>query len=255
MQPLGRNGVVIGTLFRSAGGAGSPISSLSAGEIDEIQTSRGQSLVRRHWGQYIALIEGSYGTWRIMRDPSGGFPCYYVRSHGVIFIFSHLNDCTSALPIKLSLNYSHLHSFLHLQRFMPRDTGFNEIESVHAGEAVDFGERAVTRTFLWTPASFCRSPAEHENIEESTLSMRDAVTKCVQSWATCRRSILHELSGGLDSSIVLACLAGAPAAPRVACCTHVTDSSEGDERCYARLMARRAHVPLVELPLRPRSWN
>lgn len=85
--------------------------------------------------------------------------------------------------------------------------------------------------------------------------MRHAVAKCVQSWAMCRRSILHELSGGLDSSIVLAHVASAPSAPRIACCTHVTDSSDGDERRYARLMARHARVPLVELPLRARSWN
>ena len=85
--------------------------------------------------------------------------------------------------------------------------------------------------------------------------MRRTVTQCVSSWAACRSSILHELSGGLDSSIVLACLAAAPSKPRVTCCTHVTDSPEGDERYYAHLMARHAHVPLTELPLRPRAWN
>lgn len=255
VQSLGHSGVVIGTLFRSAGGPGSPITSLSASEIDEIRTSQGDSLMHRHWGHYIALIEGRNGTWRVARDPTGAFPCYYVRSHGVVLIFSHLSDCASALPVRLSINRSHLHSFLQLQRFMPHDTGFNEIEAVHAGEAVDFGERATARTFLWEPASFCRSPAEHEDIEGSIVSMRHAVAKCVQSWAMCRRSILHELSGGLDSSIVLACVAGAPSAPRIACCTHVTESPDGDERRYARLMARHARVPLVELPLRARSWN
>lgn len=255
VQPLGRTGVVIGTLFRRDGGASSPISSLTVSEIEEIRKSRGTSLVHRHWGHYIALIGGSDGKWRIIRDPTGGFPCYYVRSHGVVFVFSHLNDCASVLPIKLSLNDSHLYSFLHLQRFPLRDTGFNEIEVIHAGEAVDFSKRATTRTFLWEPASFCRFPAEHENVEEGILSMRDAVMKCVHSWAACRPSILHELSGGLDSSIVLASLAAAPTAPRLTCCTHVTDCPEGDERNYARLMALHAHVPLVELPLRPAAWS
>jgi asparagine synthase (glutamine-hydrolysing) len=253
--PLGHKGTVIGTLFRNTGGASNPIGSLSAGDLDQVLISRGELLVSRYWGQYIAFIESSGGALRIIRDPTGGFPCYYVHSLGVVFIFSHLNDCAQMLPIKLSLNYSHLHSFLHFQRFVSRDTGFNEIEPIHAGEAVDFHGRNVTRTFLWKPASFCRSPAKHEDIGESVASMRDVVTKCVQSWAACRHTILHELSGGLDSSIVLACLAATPLAPRIACCTHVTDSPEGDERHYARLMARHAHVPLVELPLRPRTWN
>jgi len=255
VHSLGRNGVVVGTLFRNADGANGPISSLTSGEIREIQTSRGESLVRRHWGQYIALIEGYGGRWRIVRDPTGGFPCYYVRCNGVVFMFSHLHDCVSLLPLKLSLNYSHLHAFLRLQRFMSRDTGFNEIEAVHAGEAIDFGERTVSRRFLWEPASFCRHPDEHENIEESIVRMHDAVMKCVHAWAACRRSILHELSGGLDSSIVLAGLATSPTAPRLACCTHVTDACEGDERYYARLMASRVRVPLAELPARPRAWD
>jgi asparagine synthase (glutamine-hydrolysing) len=255
VSPLGHQGAVIGTLFRNSGGANGPIDSLSDGDTDEILMSRGELLVSRYWGQYVALIERPGRALRIVRDPTGGFPCYYVHSRGIVFAFSHLNDCASVLPIRLSVNYSHLHLFLRFQQFVARDTGFNEIASIHAGEAIDFQGQSVTRTSLWTPSSFCRSPARHEDIGESVLSMREAVTKCVQSWAACRSSILHELSGGLDSSIVLACLAAMPATPRIACCTHVTDSPEGDERYYARLMARHAHVPLAELPLRPRIWN
>lgn len=255
VHPLGHEGVVVGTLFRNANGASSPVTSLCNREVGEIHASRGGSLVHRHWGQYIALIEGCDGSVRIIRDPTGGLPCHYVRSSGVVFIFSHLNDCAPVLPIKLSLNYSHLHAFLHLQRFIPSDTGFNEVQAVHSGEAVDFSDRCITRTFLWRPASFCVSPAEHEDIAESILSLRNAVTRCVHGWAACRRSVLHELSGGLDSSIVLATLVSAPDAPKLTCCTHVTESSEGDERYYARLMADHVRVPLVELPVRPMRWN
>jgi asparagine synthase (glutamine-hydrolysing) len=255
VHSLGRNGVVVGTLFRNADGASGPISSLSPVEIREIQTSRGQSLVRRHWGQYIALIEGDEGRWRIVRDPTGSFPCYYVRCNGVVFMFSHLSDCVPLLPIKLSLNYSHLHGFLRSQRFVSRHTGFNEIEAVQAGEAIDFEEHTVSRTLLWRPTSFCRHPDKHENIEESIVRMHDVVTKCVHAWAACHGSILHELSGGLDSSIVLASLATSPSAPRLVCCTHVTDACEGDERHYARLMASRVRVPLAELAARPRAWD
>ncbi len=252
---LGAAGVIIGTLFRVADGTAKPISSLSPSEIDEAVSSGGDVLIRRHWGQYIAFLRTNDETWRVIRDPTGGFPCYYVQSRGTAIIFSHLNDCAPLLATTLTINYSHLHAFLHLHRFVPRDTGFNEIAAAHAGEAIDFRESTVTRSVLWEPASFCRSPGDHENVEENIASMRRTVTQCVSSWAACRNSILHELSGGLDSSIVLACLAAAPSKPRVTCCTHVTDSPEGDERYDAHLMARHAHVPLTELPLRPRAWN
>lgn len=252
---LGSSGVVMGTLFRTAGGASGPIASLSDGEVEETVTSRGDFLVRRHWGQYVAIIRNPDGIWRVVRDPTGGFPCYYVCSRGIVIIFSHLSDCARLLPTKLSVNYSHVHAFLDLHRVVPRDTGFNEIEAVHTGEAIDFRGGSATRCSLWDPLPFCCSPADHENAQEGTLRIREAVTKCVHSWAACRGSILHELSGGLDSSIVLACLAAAPSAPRIACCTHATDSPEGDERYYARLMAHHVHMPLIELQLRPKAWN
>lgn len=255
IHPLGQDGVIIGTLFHAAGGASSPIRSLCATEIKEITASRGDVLVRRLWGHYVALLKSATGVWRVIRDPTGGFPCYYAHAHGIAIVFSHLEDCARLLPTKLSINYPHLHAFLRLHRFVPSDTGFSEIATVQAGEAIDFRGGAITRTCLWDPASFCRHPADHELIEPSTASMREVVTKCVHSWAACRRSVLHELSGGLDSSIVLACLAAAPSAPNLACCTHVTDSPEGDERYYARLMANHVRVSLAELPLRPKAWS
>jgi asparagine synthase (glutamine-hydrolysing) len=255
IHSLGESGVLIGTLFHAAGGANGPTASLSAAEVEEVVASRGEVLVRRHWGHYVALMRPTDDTWRVMRDPTGGLPCYCVCSHRIALIFSNLDDCTTLLPKKLSINYSHLHAFLHLHRFVPRDTGFNEVEVIQAGEAADLRRGAVTRTFLWDPASFCSSPADYEDVAENVATMREVVTKCVWSWAACHRSILHELSGGLDSSIVLACLADAPSAPRLACCTHVTQSPEGDERHYARLMARHVRAPLAELPLRSKAWK
>jgi asparagine synthase (glutamine-hydrolysing) len=255
IHALGRDGVIIGTLFRATGGATGPISSLSPMETGEVTASGGEILVRRHWGQYVALMKATGRGWRVIRDPTGGFPCYFVCCERIAVIFSHLGDCAPFLAMKLSINYSHLHASLQLHRFVARDTGFNEVEVVHAGEAVDLGAPNLARTCLWNPISFCTSPREHEDIEENIVRMRELVMRCISSWAACRRSILHELSGGLDSSIVLACLATAPSAPRLACCTHVTDSPEGDERYYAHLMARHVRVPLIELPLRPKAWN
>jgi asparagine synthase (glutamine-hydrolysing) len=60
------------------------------------------------------------------------------------------------------------------------------------------------------------------------------------------------LSGGLDSSTVLACLKSAGLASRVTCLTYTQgESSELDEIRYARAAARAAGVELVEAELRP----
>ena len=120
---LGAAGVIIGTLFRVADGTAKPISSLSPSEIDEAVSSGGDVLIRRHWGQYIAFLRTNDETWRVIRDPTGGFPCYYVQSRGTAIIFSHLNDCAPLLATTLTINYSHLHAFLHLHRFVPATPG------------------------------------------------------------------------------------------------------------------------------------
>jgi len=56
------------------------------------------------------------------------------------------------------------------------------------------------------------------------------------------------LSGGLDSSIILACLRDAPIRPaNIACLNYYSTGSNTDERGYAQLAARSADCELIEL--------
>lgn len=54
------------------------------------------------------------------------------------------------------------------------------------------------------------------------------------------------LSGGLDSSIILACLRDAPTKPAIACVNFYSHGWNDDERAYARLVAREAGYELIE---------
>jgi asparagine synthase (glutamine-hydrolysing) len=74
---------------------------------------------------------------------------------------------------------------------------------------------------------------------------------CVHAWAADHSSILHNLSGGLDSSIVLSCLKSAPSRPRVECLNYFNKGRGEDERVYARMMARSAQVEFMERPVDP----
>jgi asparagine synthase (glutamine-hydrolysing) len=66
----------------------------------------------------------------------------------------------------------------------------------------------------------------------------------VEALAPTNGSILLELSGGLDSSILAAALSGCPAA--TSALNLVTPGPEGDERHYARATAQRTGLPLEE---------
>lgn len=77
-------------------------------------------------------------------------------------------------------------------------------------------------------------------------ALRDTTKHVIHAWASCHKTILHRLSGGVDSAIVLAGLATAPSAPNVVCHNLYTPGANGDERKYARESARKARCQLVE---------
>ena len=64
----------------------------------------------------------------------------------------------------------------------------------------------------------------------------------MRRWAETDKSLLLELSGGLDSSIIAACLQNAHT--RVTCCNLVTPVPGADERTYATLMAAALRTEL-----------
>src|SRR5699024_9489668 len=86
---------------------------------------------------------------------------------------------------------------------------------------------------IWTPWTFVTPQHRHRERRAAQAALRRAVTSTVSCWAETDKSLLLELSGGLDSSIIAACLRGAPA--HVACCNLVTPVPGADERQYAML--------------------
>jgi asparagine synthase (glutamine-hydrolysing) len=76
--------------------------------------------------------------------------------------------------------------------------------------------------------------------------LREAIRSCVGAWASCYDEVVHELSGGLDSTIVLACLCDVMSPANILCLNFFTETPEGDERSYARAAAALVGCQLVE---------
>jgi len=102
----------------------------------------------------------------------------------------------------------------------------------------------------WDPLKIARKD-RLEGTTAAVAALRATTRACVQAWAACYRGILHNLSGGLDSSIVLSCLKGAPDVPPLTCLHYFALGPNEDERPYARMMARHAGVDLVECQADP----
>jgi asparagine synthase (glutamine-hydrolysing) len=248
---LGASGTVLGTLFRNRSGTEiKPEPAFSEQVARDIQSTNGKYLVEHYWGRYVAFSRGTDGHLRVIRDPTGALPCFYTQADHLTIFFSYLEDYLSLVPAQLTVNWEHVRNCLQDMQMACRQTGFREISQVLAGECWTHASPGSKPVFLWDPVAIAAGAAI-EDPGVARVELRRAVESCVAAWASCYPRILHSLSGGLDSSIVLACLSSSPTQPQVTCFTAYTAESEGDERPFARMAASRAHCQLAEFAHRP----
>lgn len=183
-----------------------------------------------------------------MRDPSGAFPCFVTRFEGVEIFFSDLQDVCDLGLLRFSVNPQYLLANVMLPKFQKVMTGLNEVEEVVPGQAVAFTPRGIDKHFLWDPRTFAVDQVTDRH--EAAALLRDTVRDTVAALAGGYDSILHNV-GGLDSSIILSCLARTAVRPSIHCVTFSTASPGGDERYYARQASDRAGVPLIEAMMDP----
>lgn len=243
----GDTGVVLGTIFVRSGDAGSTAAPPGFGsqETARILETSGRHLLQRHWGRYVAFLhEAESRTTRIVRDPTGGLPCFNMNVGGVEMYCSWIED-VARLELPLSINWDYVAAYLCYQRLELSFTGLNEVTQVLGGECVAHRGGSKARTFYWNPL---RIAAENpiEDPVEAVAALRHCTLDSVHAWASSYESIVHTLSGGLDSAIVLACLKHASTRMHIICVNYHSRGAAGDERTFARLAARRAGYELLE---------
>lgn len=240
-------GVVLGRLFASGYEAGSLNPHISFDEpiATKLLASRGSDLARSYWGRYVALIrdERSSTTW-VLRDPSGGVPCFRSRTDEVDVYFSRLEDFLLLKPRSLTINDRYILGRAAYDATCRRETGLNEVATVLAGERIEHTSFACSSSFFWNPLSFATDSID--DFQTAVRLTRSTVQNCVHAWASCFQSVIHTISGGLDSSIVLACLASVPSRPAIICITEYSAGSDTDERRYARLVTSHLGFEVVE---------
>lgn len=250
LYPLdGQHGVVIGRLFARADVSGTAVGTveLTQGYTRSAVASGGRSLMEQFWGRYVAFLcdREADRTW-VLRDPTGALPCYVTRRGDVDIYFYRLEDCELLGLSSWSLNDDYLAGRLVFKVMFNRLTALTEITTLLAGECNTRRENRRDRSFHWNPLDISQT-ATVESREDAIRLIYDTTRAVVHAWASCFGNILHSLSGGLDSAIVLACLTDAPGKPRVVCENQYgRPGSLQDERSYARCIASRFGCKLLE---------
>ncbi len=222
-------------------------------ESSQIVTSGGRRLFERYWGRYVAIVrDGATGEVSVLRDPSGGFPCWLTHHAGVAIVCSDIEDCHALGLLAFTVNWNYIAGFVAHAGLQIRETALHEVSEVQPGERLRFASGSMQRSIEWNPIEIARS-APLETADEAVAALRAATIGAVHTWAAGHKGILHNLSGGLDSSIVLSCLATAPSRPELVCLNYFSTGPHEDERRYARAMAAHVGAELVEHQLDSRS--
>lgn len=244
----GGNGVVLGVLYEHSYEAGSvprPVT-LDEARTSRILASQGSEIVERYWGQYVAFVRHPQtATVSIVRDPSGGILCFKTSVANVDVYFSRQTDVNALGNANFTVNWRYIAGQLVLGDVQNGETGLQEVSQVLPGECIQKSYTDNARHFYWNPLRISSSDIIEEP-QEAIAKTRNVVRACVHAWASRHRRLVHFLSGGLDSSIILSCLRDAPTGPHVTCLNLRSGGSDGDERRYARPAAARAGCELVE---------
>jgi asparagine synthase (glutamine-hydrolysing) len=237
MRLAGNRGVVLGKLFHATEEDVAPeVTAFDETASAEILRTEGRSLITRYWGRYVAfLYDEATHTVRLIRDPTGGVACSLITAHELTIAFSRLEDCACLDLPQFSINWDYVSAYVARPCPQVRATGLNEVFQLLPGECLTLARgRKPTRAFYWDPMRISESDPL-ENLSAAAAAARRTVHRCVRAWAASRTHIVHRLSGGLDSAIVLACLRGAPSPPRITCINDYDNTASGDERQFARL--------------------
>ncbi|WP_066725714.1 asparagine synthase-related protein [Sphingomonas pituitosa] len=233
--------VVIGTLFPSQGPARAA-TALSEAERAHLSRHGFAALLDAWWGGYVG-VRSRGGRTEILRDPSGALPCYRAEQDGLKLFASDVALLEAASGHGYPVAWDGLGRTLYSAGLPAPDTALAGIGDLRAGDIVMLDGAAEKTATGWSPWAFA-DPRDEEDSAATAERLRRVVERCVAGWASLYQHPLLSLSGGLDSSIVAACLSGAR--PGAECLTLYTDDAAGDERTFAQLVCDAVGLPLSE---------
>lgn len=238
--PVGEAGCVLGSLCHRHGPVQS-VSSLTQPEAMAIAESEGGALLTNFWGGYVSAIDGA-GTVRVLRDPSGDFPCYLARADRFTIFAADAELLVRGGAAHVAVDPEEIGRQL-FRAFVPVPaTALEGIKELLAGFALRIPADSDRQEQCWNPWDYVHPRDEDSAVAVERLSR--TIRHSVHAIGSRHSRLLLSVSGGLDSSIVCACLASAGA--DIVGLTMFTDDPAGDERLFARALCDKLGVPLIE---------
>lgn len=234
--------ILVGQMFT---GSSERLDSLPAGLGGAVNAAKLRSALDGHWGNFAFFC--SSGEEAIAyREPSGSVPVYrFGEPHETIYVSDAELALALGLLTRVEVDAQFVVHWLQFPFLRTPRTGLTGVQEVLPGVLLTrTGSGGWIQGRGWHPAAFVRRVAAIEDPAEAAERLRETALAVVPAQLA-ERSIALRLSGGLDSSIIAACLSQAGFA--FPCINFATRSRDGDERSYARAVAERFGLQLVEL--------
>lgn len=193
-------------------------------------------LLQNVWGEYLSLHIGGKDRAEItlLRDPSGAVPCVYAIDNGEGFITSDIGLAVELGAYQREVDWQAIAHSLNFPYLKTTRTALKRVSELLPGSTLSCRAKVASVVSAWSPWRFVESGVRHEDPHVAAQDVQAAVSGVVEALSSVDDGFVVELSGGLDSSVVAACLHEASA--RTIFCTLVMPVAGTDERPYARLM-------------------
>jgi asparagine synthase (glutamine-hydrolysing) len=202
----------------------------------------GESVVDRLRGIFAfalwdhRLSAGSGGRVFVARDQLGVKPFYYAQAHGCFVFASEIKALLSAGLVVREINPVALVGYLTLGSVPNPLTIFREIKALEPGHtltvAVETGEIKKRQYWRLPSSEEAEGISRHDAVER----VRDLLEEAVRIQLVSDVPLGAFLSGGLDSSSVVALMRKGTSGP-IRTCSIVFEEKEYSEAQYARAMA------------------
>lgn len=233
--------ILVGLLFDRA--TGCRLSTFSATEV-------GEQILKERWGPYALIASAGKEHW-VLRDPSGALPVYYASLSELELYASDAGMLQAGWPGAFRPDLGFIRHWLTYPFLRAARTGAEAVRELLPGtyrRMTPAGEEVVE---AWSPITFTAGSRAITSFDEAAALLREEILRTVRALAGAGGEIVVQLSGGLDSSVIAAALGHA--GTKFDAVTFATLSPDGDERRFAREMARNCGVKLVELIEGPNS--
>ncbi|WP_150293283.1 asparagine synthase C-terminal domain-containing protein [Sphingobium estronivorans] len=204
-------------------------------------------LTRLCWGRYVAFIhDPERQQTSFMRDPSGALRAYIWKVDGLTLITGGLPDALlDSVGVPPAIDWSALATLTALPERVGSLSALTDVTIPLPGTIYHIGKDAIITQGIWSPAAVARQDAA------PLADLPRVLANCIAGWANGSSPVSIELSGGLDSSLILGGLARRKDRPEIHALNLVPGATGGGESRFANAVAGHWDVPLVEVGIHP----